>query len=133
MAPEIVEIFASYPAPVRAKLMTLRQLIFDAAGRDETIGPLTETLKWGEPAYLTEATKSGSTIRLAWKPSDPHTFGMYFICSTNLVDSFRALFPDEFSYAGNRAIIFKNTDMITCDPLTTCISMALTYHRDKKS
>ena len=26
-------------------------------------GPLTETLKWGEPAYLTEATGSGSTGR----------------------------------------------------------------------
>ena len=34
-------------------------------------GPIEETLKWGDPAYVTSATKSGSTIRVVWKKARP--------------------------------------------------------------
>lgn len=35
-------------------------------------GPIEETLKWGDPAYVTSATKSGSTIRVVWKKAGDH-------------------------------------------------------------
>src|SRR3990167_3950069 len=59
----------AFPAPARACLENLRPLIHVTAAKPPAAGPLTETLKWGEPAFLTEATKSGTTIRLAWKPA----------------------------------------------------------------
>ena len=57
-----------------ARLMTLRALIFDVAAKTDGVGALDETLKWGEPAYLTRS-KSGSTIRLGWKASAPDEAG----------------------------------------------------------
>ena len=73
-APDIAEVFATYPAPIRRKLLGIRALIFRTAAAMDGVGPLTEMLKWGEPAYLTAATKSGSTIRIGWKPSAPDRY-----------------------------------------------------------
>ena len=112
--------------------MALRQLIFEIAEATEGVGPIRETLKWGEPAYLTEATGSGTTIRLGWKAAAPTRYAMYFHCRTHLVDSFRALFP-ELRFEGNRAIVFDESDEVPQEPLSVCIAMALTYHRDKKA
>ena len=124
--------FESYPAAIRPKLLALRQLIFETAARTEGVGPLTETLKWKEPAYLTATSRSGSTVRIGWKRSAPDRYAIYFHCGTTLIDSFRTLFPEEFLFEGNRAIMFKMSDPVPEGPLATCIAMALTYHRNKK-
>lgn len=94
-------------------------------------GALEETLKWGEPAYVTPS-KSGSTIRLGWKDSRPGEYAIYFNCQTNLVETFRTHFPKELKFAGNRAIIFDENDRPPTDPLAYCIGAALTYHRRKR-
>jgi hypothetical protein len=57
---------------------------------------------------------------------------MYFICHTHLVDTFRSLFPDKFTYDGNRAIVFEMAEKPPVEPLMACIAMALTYHLNKK-
>ncbi len=123
-------VFDSYPPKVRAQLLGLRKLILDTAERIEGVGPLTETLKWGEPAYLTGASRSGSTIRLGWKPRRPEQIAIYFNCRTSLVDDFRTLFP-ALSYEGNRAIVFGADDKLPENELASCIAAALTYHRHK--
>jgi len=130
--PAIAGVFASYPPAIRPKVMALRRLILETAAATDGVGPITETLKWGEPAYLTSASKSGSTIRIGWKKSAPSRYALYFHCQTNLVDTFRAQFPDVFVFAGNRAIVFEETDAVPAGPLAMCIAAALTYHRDKK-
>ncbi len=132
MTPEVAAVFDGYPAAMRPKLEALRQLIFDTAARTEGVGLLTETLKWNEPAYLTAASRSGSTVRIGWKRSAPDSYAIYFHCGTTLIDSFRTLFPEEFRFEGNRAILFKASDRVPEGPLSTCIAMALTYHRNKK-
>jgi len=96
---------------MRSKLMFLRQLIFDTA-RTEGVGELEETLKWGEPAYLTKKPKTGTTIRINQSKSNPNQYGMYFHCQTNLIETFRAIFPVEFTYDGNRAIVFNENDEV---------------------
>ena len=111
--------------------MFLRQLIFETAARTEGVGELEETLKWGQPAYLTSQSKSGSTIRIDRKPAA--LCAIYFHCQTNLIETFRSIFPYEFKYEGNRAIVFNEDDDVPVDELRHCISIALTYHRDKKS
>ncbi len=114
-------------------MMALRRLILETAAATDGVGPITETLKWGEPAYLTSASKSGSTIRIGWKTSAPGRYAMYFSCQTNLVDTFRALFPEALNFRGNRGIVFEESDAVPRDALAVCIAAALTYHRNKKS
>ena len=65
--PAVKEVFESYPAPMRAKLLVLRELIFESAASTPGVGELDETLKWGEPAYATTQSKSGSPVRIAYK------------------------------------------------------------------
>ena len=126
--PAVAQAFENYPPAARRKLLALRELIFETAAATPGVGTLEETLKWGEPAYLTSETKSGSTIRLGWKKSAPAQYAMYFNCQTNLVDTFRTLFPSEFKFEGNRAIVFNISDVIPRDPLACCIGAALIYH-----
>ncbi|MFL0803978.1 MAG: DUF1801 domain-containing protein [Agarilytica sp.] len=122
--------FDSYPDVVRPKMMALREHILDVAENTEDVGGLVETLKWGEPAYLTAATKSGTTIRIDWKPNKPDQYAMYVNCRTSLVDTYRSLFP-ELSYDGDRAIVFDVKASLPENELRTCIKMALRYHLDK--
>src|SRR5437763_1442754 len=60
----VAALFKAYPTGIRAKLMALRDLVFDVAAKTEGVGRLTETLKWGQPSYLTEETGSGTTVRI---------------------------------------------------------------------
>ncbi len=122
--------FDSYPDLVRPKMALLRRLIFDVAVNSEGVGKLEETLKWGEPAYLTAESKSGTTIRIDWKAKSPSHCAMYVNCKTSLVDTYRSLFP-ELSYEGNRAVVFDIKKPIPENELRACIKMALMYHIDK--
>ena len=83
--------------------------------RIEGVGPLTETLKWGEPAYLTEATGSGSTIRLGRSRSSEQECAVLFNCRTTLVDDFRSRFPGVFAYEKNRAILLDAREPLPCE------------------
>jgi Domain of unknown function (DU1801) len=129
--PAVAQVFEAYPASARRKLMALRELIFSTAASTPGVGVIEETLKWGEPAYLTSASKSGSTVRIAWKKSAPTQVAMYFHCQTRLVETFRTLFPGEFAFEGNRAIVFELSAPAPADSLAFCVAAALTYHRNK--
>ena len=120
-------------AAAAARLLALRQLVLDTAAATPGVGEIEETLKWGEPAYLTSASKSGSTIRLGPVKSSPSQYALYFNCKTTLVDTFRTLFPQELRYDGNRAIVLDSTGAVPRDALAFCIQAALIYHRRKPS
>jgi len=129
MPADVAAAFSAFPADVRARLLEVRDLIFETAAAIERVGPLTETLKWGEPAYLTQATGSGSTIRLGWFRSSERACAVLFNCRTTLIDDFRSQFPDVFAYEKNRAILLDANKPLPEAPLSTCLGMALTYHR----
>lgn len=133
MPAEVAAVFRGYPRPIKACLMEARQLIFATAAATEGVGVLTETLKWGEPAYLTEVSKSGSTIRLGRVPKQPDRCAIYFNCKTTLLDSFRARFADTLTLAGDRAIILDPALTLPGAPLQICLTMALTYHRTRRA
>jgi len=65
------------------------------------------------------------------KKSSGTQYALYFNCQTTLVDSFRTLFPTEFSYEGNRSIVFDTNTKVPAQALKFCIAMALTYHRNR--
>jgi len=130
MPPEVAATFNDWPQPVRRELFILRDLILATASETDGVGEITETLKWGEPAYLTSETRSGSTIRIApTNAKSAHDYAMFFICSTHLVNDFRARFGDTFEYEGERAVLFNVGDSVPVDELRECVRSALTYHR----
>jgi hypothetical protein len=129
--PAVAKAFDAFPPKIRRKLLALRELIFTTAAATEGVGKLEETLKWGEPAYVTAESKSGSTVRIGWKKAKPTQYAIYFHCQTNLVESFRALFSAELKFEGNRAIVFNENDTLPRDALAYCIAAALTYHLKK--
>ena len=129
--PDVEAVFAAYPAKVNVKLRALRQLIFDTAAVTDGVGPLKETLKWGQPSYLTAESKSGSTIRIDRLKDDDGRYAMYFHCQTNLIATFRELYADDLTFDGNRAILFDAKDRIPLRILRHCVSLALTYHLNR--
>ncbi len=126
--PLVKDVFDNYPKSVHDQLFHLRELILSAASEIEGLEKLEETLKWGEPSYL---SKYGSTVRIDWKEKNPEQFAIYFKCTSKLVPTFKTIYKDKFEFEGNRAIIFKLTDKIPEVELKHCISMALTYHKIK--
>ncbi|MDA0977036.1 MAG: DUF1801 domain-containing protein [Proteobacteria bacterium] len=130
--PQVEAVFKSYPPAARRLLKCLRTLILETARQTDGVGRVEETLKWNEPAYVTPETGAGSTIRLGWKSRTPNLCALYFICNTNLVDTFRSLFP-HLAFEGNRAVLFDLDDELPEDEIRQCVRMALTYHLDKRA
>lgn len=131
MPKSVAAVFATYPPAIRRRLLELRDVIFETAASVDDVGDLTETLKWGEPAYLPVKTRIGSTIRLGWKASVPNQYALYFNCNTTLVDSFRTYFP-ELHYGGNRAVLLEQDGPASLSALAHCIELTLTYHVRKR-
>jgi Domain of unknown function (DU1801) len=126
--PEVKFVFDNYPDSVRNKMFALRELVLETAREIDGITNIEETLKWGEPSYL---TKNGSTIRIDWKSKTPSQYTMYFKCTSRLVDVFKKIFNNRFNIEGNRAIVFQLNDNIPTEDLKYCIKAALTYHKVK--
>ena len=126
--PKVDEIFSNYPGFVRDKMQFLRKLVIETAEETAGIIQLEETLKWGEPSFI---TKNGSTLRMDWKEKAPQQYAMYFQCTSRLVDTFRLVFDDKFQYEGKRAIVFQLEQKIPVAELKECIKAALTYHNVK--
>jgi hypothetical protein len=129
----VAKVFAACPPAIRKRLLALRRMIFAVASKTAGVGKLQETLKWGEPAYVTAESGSGSTIRINRRRNVEGQYAIYFHCQTTLVETFRTLFPNTFKFEGNRSIVFDENDRVPVNELTLCIAMALTYHRQKRA
>lgn len=130
--PPVAAALSRYAPPVRRRLAELRRLILAVADATADVGPLTETLRWGEAAYLTEHSGSGTTIRLGAPRTNPGSCALFFNCRTTLVPSFRDLFGSSLSYEGTRAVLVPAEGLVPESQLRICIAMALTYHRDRR-
>ncbi|MEI7871111.1 MAG: DUF1801 domain-containing protein [Alphaproteobacteria bacterium] len=128
----VAAVFKDYPPDLRKRLMALRELVFDTAAATPGVGRLDETLKWGQPSYLTAESGSGTTVRIdCLKNRDG--YAIYFHCQSGLVDQFRTIYPDTFAYEGKRAIVLTAKDRVPTRALGHCIALALTHHLLKKS
>ena len=124
---EVLEKFNSLSEDVKTVCLRIREMVYSVATNDKRIGPLSETLKWGEPSYLTDATKAGTTLRI-WKTKDGLFPAIYVNCQTSLIQTFRDIYPDSFDYQGNRAVVITKDITKIAKPLEHCIAMTLTYH-----
>ena len=107
MPPPVSEAYAAFPDAARRVLLAVREQVFAAAEGDARIGALTETLKWGEPAYLTRATRSGSTLRLGVTRASGAPV-IFVNCRTMLVAEVRDRCGGAFRYEGTRGIVLTN-------------------------
>ncbi len=126
--PVVEQIFSSYPSDIRKKMLALRSLVLEAAREIDGISYIEETLKWGEPSFI---TRNGSTLRMDWKPKSPDQYAVYFKCTSKLVETFRTVFENTFTFEGSRAIIFHLNDTIPEKELKSCIKATLNYHKVK--
>lgn len=129
MTPAVAAVFESYPAALRDRLMQLRSLIYETAAATDGVGALEETLKWGEVSYLTPSG-SGTTVRIGRdKRSGRPT--VFVNCQTNLLSRYRAIYPEAFTYDGDRGVVIG--DAPDEGALKHVIALALTYHARKKT
>jgi hypothetical protein len=128
---EVSRAFGALPGPIGKRLLQVRDLIFATAAAHDDVGRLTETLKWGEPAYLTDETGSGSTIRLGRIKDSTHA-AILFNCKTTLIDAVRERLPDQFEYRQTRALLLPVAGKLPKQELIVCLSLALTYHLDRR-
>lgn len=127
----VADKFAAYPPEARKTLLALREIAWETARSLPEVGEIEESLKWGEPAFTTK-NKAGSTVRMDWKDKAPGSCALYFNCHTDLIETFKTLFPNDFVFEGNRAMVFKLGDAIPADSVAFCMAAAFTYHLKKK-
>jgi len=115
---------------MRTRFLVARDLIF-AVARGEGVGPLSETLTWGQPSYRPERNRCGTTLRLGCDKRSPETPMLYVPCSTTLVADYRERYEGLLSFTGNRAVALGVDDGAQREALRHCIGLALTYHARK--
>ncbi len=125
-------VFDAYPEDIQDKCLFLRQLIFDVASQDSRIGPIDETLRWGEPTYIPSKTKSGAMVRLHHYASKPFDFALYFLCQTDLVHRFREMYPNTFRFSGNRSLQFMFEDELPVHDIKECVRMSFLYYLNRE-
>lgn len=128
---QVAEVFGCFPNPQRAGLLVLRSLIYSCAADLPQIGRLQETLKWGQPAYLTPDKRAATTLRLGCPKSGG--FALYVHCQSNVIPAFRQVFPEYFRFENTRAVLFETEADIQPDKLRLLLIHALTYHLRKNT
>jgi len=108
----------------------LKALIQEVAADKPEIGQLEESLKWGEQSFTPVKRNIGSSVRI--QPRADGDAALMFICHTNLVEEFRALYPETLTFEGNRAIVLAKDREPDREALSHCIALTLTYKLRKR-
>jgi len=124
------EVSAANPKPLKAKLLALRRLISTRQRPQPASAALQETLKWGQPSLSHDRDESGSTIRID-RVKSCRPYAVYFHCQTDLVETFRQLYPTQLRYGGNRSILLNAAETPRTG-LRRCVALARTYHLRKR-
>lgn len=126
---KVADVSAAFPKAEREMVLSLRNLIFNVAQAAPEVGLVEETLKWGQPSYLTPQTKSGSTLRVGLAKGGG--VAIFAHCGTDIISTYAATFSNLDQIEGNRAVIFRSPDDINTDRLRLLVHHGLTYHLRK--
>ncbi len=94
-------------------------------------GPLSEGLKWGQPAWRPVKARMGSTLRLSWRADAPTQLDLFVDCKTDLAARITRDFPDAFDSDARRRLTLQTTEPMPDDALWHLARRTFTYHRDK--
>lgn len=119
--PQIKAAYAAFPEPARTALLSLRALIYQTAAT-LPIGPLSESLKWGQPSYT---TAKSTPVRLALtKQGD---IAILTHCQSTVISDFRAIAPPDMRFDGNRALLLDPSNPPPEAAIAPLIRAALSY------
>ena len=126
MPAEVRAVYDATPLPLRRGLYQLRDLIFAQAARMPQIGPLTEALRWGHPAFLTLDTGAACSLRIG--PTKAQGIGLFVHCQTGLIATFASGAGAGLRFDGTRGVLFGPEDQIDLAQISVLIGQALGYH-----
>jgi len=129
--PSVRAVLDDNPSEIGKTLHRLRDLVYDTAEQTEGCGRLVETLKWGQVSFLTQAPKSGSTLRIG-PVKDKEAVALYVHCQTDLTEQFKTHYEDRLNIVGKRLIEIPTDQPLPEDALAHCIALTLTYHQRKR-
>lgn len=130
MPAEIADTLSTFPEHVQQEMQAIRDRIFALSEEDPNIGEIEEALKWGEISFLTVRPKSGTTVRLGYRPAKDK-LAVFVNCQTSLIADFKEEFSDAFEYEKNRALLFTPKDQSNAHLLEEFLNRALKYHKNK--
>jgi len=111
-------------------LKKLRALAYETAQNMKEPIEIEESVKWGQASFASHAPAISSPFRLAPIKNNENKVGLYFICTTTLVQDFRERYSDVFTFEGNRALLFDVDKPLPEDEIKHCMAMALTYKKN---
>jgi hypothetical protein len=129
LPPAFVGAIAPWPATARTRFMHLRRIVLDTA-RDIPDLDVLETLKWGQPSWLPDRPRIGSTLRAGWSAAHPDRLTLFVHCQTTLAETMRTLYPDSFHFEGDRAMHLALSAPLPEQAIAHCADLTLTYHRN---
>lgn len=128
---EILNRTATWPENAQTCFAQLRGIVHDVATQAD-IGPLDESLKWGQPAWRPKRARTGSTLRVDWSPETPNRLLAFVDCKTDLAAQMDNRFPKQFHNDGRRALGFDLNAPLDEDAVWHLAHITLTYHRSKR-
>ncbi len=131
MDQSLITAIAPWPDAAQRHFSIARQLVY-AVATDQNIGPLEESLKWGQPAWRPAKARTGSTLRLYWSASDPRHLAAYVDCKTDIAAQMALRFADQFNNDGRRALAFSLEEALPEDAFWQLAHLTLCYHRLKR-
>ncbi len=118
----------SWPDAAQQSLLTCRQMFHDIAAK-AAIGPLEESLKWGQPAWRPKKPRTGSTLRMDWSPKYPTHLSLFVDCKTDLAARIQNLYPTFPQNDGRRHLAFPLAAPLPEQAIAHLAEMTFGYHR----
>jgi len=129
--PPILDCIARWPDATQVHFSDLRRIAHDVAHAAD-IGHLSESLKWGQPAWRPARLRIGSTLRVDWSPAAPDRLMAFVDCKTDLAAQMSTRFPGQFHNDGRRALAFDLDVPVDRDAVWQLAHLTFTYHRTKR-
>ena len=127
----LLDVIASWPADAQRMAWDCRTL-FQAVATDIDAGPLTESLKWGQPAWRPRRPRTGSTLRMGWSPAYPTQLSLFVDCKTDLAVRMQSLYPALPGNDGRREIRLDLDTPLPAQAVSHLAAMTFAYHRAKR-
>ncbi len=118
---------AAWPEPAQAHLWRCRTLFHEVAAA-RAIGPLSESLKWGQPAWRPARPRTGSTLRLDWSAALPDRLCLLVDCKTDLAARLAQLYPALGPNDLRRRIALRLDAPFPEQAIAHLAEMTFTYH-----
>jgi hypothetical protein len=122
---------ATWPATAQAAGWHCRTLFHDVA-KARGVGPLAESLKWGQPAWRPRRPRTGSTLRMDWSAQTPDRLNLYVDCKTDLARRLSELHPECPFNDGQRQLAFDLAAPLPDGAIAALAGMTFCYHLDRR-